>query len=371
MSEINWYNIENIEELDTPALVIFPERVKENIRLLTGMIDDRTRLRPHVKTHKTVEVTKLLLEAGIQKFKCATIAEAEMLALSGAKDVLLAYQPVGAKFLRFLTLIQHFPQTQFSCLVDALEIGQNISETAGEHQLTIPLFIDLNTGMNRTGIIPEKAFSLFLALQKLPNITIAGLHIYDGNIRDFELEVRRENCDKAFEPVELLVQKIQQEGFPAPKIVAGGTPTFPVHAQREKVECSPGTFVYWDKGYESSFPEQAFLTAALVISRVISIPDSNKICLDLGHKSIAAENDLSRRVFFLNAPDLKFIGQSEEHLVLETPENHTFKIGDVFYGLPIHICPTCALHERGYVVEKRKLNGVEWKVISRDRKINY
>src|SRR4051794_34995793 len=103
-----WYEIENVELIDTPALIVYKERVEENIRVLLSMIDDPKRLRPHVKTHKTKEVSQLLMQAGIYKFKCATIAEAEMLALVEAPDVLLAYQPFGPKLQRFATLIKAY-----------------------------------------------------------------------------------------------------------------------------------------------------------------------------------------------------------------------------------------------------------------------
>src|SRR5215212_7481829 len=119
MKEPDWYLITNIEEVDSPALVIYPERVKKNIALIKTMIDDVKRLRPHVKTHKTKEAAELMMEAGINKFKCATIAEAEMLALVNAPDVLLAYQPVGPKLKRFITLIKKYPFTKFSCLADS------------------------------------------------------------------------------------------------------------------------------------------------------------------------------------------------------------------------------------------------------------
>src|SRR5580700_12067983 len=109
----SWYEIENMDELDTPALVVYPERVKQNIARAIGMVGDAARLRPHVKTHKSPAVTRLMMDAGIRRFKCATIAEAEMLAVEGAPDVLLAYQPVGPKVDRLVKLIRRYPGTKF------------------------------------------------------------------------------------------------------------------------------------------------------------------------------------------------------------------------------------------------------------------
>jgi D-serine deaminase-like pyridoxal phosphate-dependent protein len=111
------------------------------------------------------------------------------------------------------------------------------------------------------------------------------------------------------------------------------------------------------------------LTAALVLSRVISLPSDTKLCLDLGHKSVAAENEITKRVYFLNAPELKAVGQSEEHLVVEAGAGHHYRVGDLLYGLPIHICPTVALYERAITVNDHMANG-EWKIIARDRKIS-
>src|SRR3954462_5467386 len=114
----DWYIVNDIDKVDSPALLIYEDRVIENIRILLSMIDDVTRLRPHVKTHKSKEVALLMMKSGISKFKCATVAEAEMLAMANATDVLLAYQPVGPKLNRFVELIKRYPATTFSCLID-------------------------------------------------------------------------------------------------------------------------------------------------------------------------------------------------------------------------------------------------------------
>src|SRR5258708_38289506 len=125
---MDWYVITNVDEVYGPALVVYPDRVKENIRLAVEMVGDPARLRPHVKTHKSPEATRLMLEAGIRHFKCATIAEAEMLALAGAEDVLLSYQPIRPKAVPFATLIRKYPATQFACLLDNLRAAAHIAE---------------------------------------------------------------------------------------------------------------------------------------------------------------------------------------------------------------------------------------------------
>ena len=157
-------------------------------------------------------------------------------------------------------------------------------------------------------------------------------------------------------------------GLPEPVIIAGGSPSFSIHCKRKSIECSPGTFIYWDAGYSDLCPEQKFVPAALVITRVISLPFAGKVCTDLGHKSVAAENDITKRVVFLNAPEVKVVSQSEEHLVFETGTDHRFKPGDILYGLPYHICPSVALYERVITIENGKITG-EWMNVARDRRI--
>jgi len=364
---MNWYTIKDVDNIDSPALVVYKDRVEYNIRNVLSMVKDPAQLRPHVKTNKMLEVCKMMRNSGIRKFKAASIAEAEMLGMAGAEDVILAYQPVKPKFLRLLKLIDAYPGTKYSCLVDNLESAHMFSELVCD---SITVFIDLNVGMNRTGIKPALAYDLFKELQNLPGIEFKGFHAYDGHIRDYDLAERIDHCNRDFKEAEELRNKIQAEGHSLPLLVAGGSPTFAIHSSKQNTECCPGTFIFWDKGYHDALPEQDFQYAALVLTRVISLPAEDKICIDLGHKSIASENDLQKRVYFLNHPDLKPLGQSEEHLVIEVAKGHNFKIGDILYALPIHICPTVALYDRAVIINDGEVCET-WKVIARDRQINY
>lgn len=365
---MNWFTIKNIDAIDSPALVIYKERVQENIRLLIGMVNGNVEhLRPHVKTNKISEVCSMMMAAGITKFKCATIAEAEMLAMLKAPDVLLSYQPVGPKANRLATLVEKYPSTHFSCVIDNMYAAEHLSKVFTEKKLVVDVFIDLNTGMNRTGILPAHATQLFEAANLLPAIKVVGLHAYDGQIRDTDVNLRKVHVDNGFSKVMILAATIEAISKQPLKIVAGGSPTFPMYAERNDVECSPGTFVFWDWGYKHTMPDEPFEYAALVITRIISIVDEHTITTDLGHKSVAAENPFPR-VHFLNAPEVTPISQSEEHLVTKVADSSLYKIGDVLYGVPVHICPTVALYERAAVIENNMAID-EWKVIARDRKI--
>lgn len=334
------------------------------------MAGDADRLIPHVKTHKTAEIVEIQLEAGISKFKCATIAEAEMIAAAGGKWILIAYQLVGPNIDRLFKLRSLYPDTQFASLIDNVETAALLNEKSGEANLVSEIFIDVNNGMNRSGhITDEDILALYRLISKLANLKIAGLHIYDGHIRDAEFDERKVNSDKAFSKVAPLLD-IARKDIDNLIIVAGGSPTFNVHALQNDVYLSPGTNVLWDYGYGDRFQDQPFLHAALVLTRVISKPAPGIITIDLGHKAVAAENPVESRFRILNLTGYTVSSQSEEHGVLKVSDEvwNKTSIGDVLYALPYHICPTVALHDFATVVQDGNVLD-EWKIIARNRRI--
>ncbi len=365
----HWFEIRNAAEVDSPALIVYKDRVLNNIRHLKNKVTNVAVLRPHVKTNKMAEVCRMMMDEGISKFKCATIAEAEMLGSIGARDVLLAYQPVGPKISRLLRLVREFRETRYSCLIDSLHAAEQISGIFHSSSERIDVYVDLNIGMNRTGIKPSDALQLISAIRQLNGISLVGLHAYDGHISDADIELRMQRVDTAFQEVISLSQGITAKHRLEMKIVAGGSPTFSVHSQREDFECSPGTFIFWDWNYRRLMPEEPFEYAALVLTRVVSIVDEQTVCIDLGHKSVAAENPLPR-ISFLNAPDAVPRSHSEEHMVLTVPDAGRYSPGDILYGVPVHICPTVALYERAVVVENNSAVA-EWEVTARDKKIKF
>jgi D-serine deaminase-like pyridoxal phosphate-dependent protein len=360
------YKLTDDTGIDSPALLVYPSKIKANIEKAIAFANGVSRLRPHAKTHKTPDVARLQLEAGINKFKCSTIAEAEMLAMTGAKDILLAYQPTSVKATRLLELCHTYPDVSFSCLIDNENSARVISDIFAER--TLDIYIDLNVGMNRTGTKPENAQDLYLMVKTLPALRIKGLHAYDGHIHDRDPVIRKQKAESILSQVEELRESLEMEHKETVKIVMGGSPCFPFYAEARDVETSPGTFVFWDQGYTEMLPDLDFDLAAMLLVRVISVVNSTTICLDLGHKSVAAENPLPR-VYFPEHPEVRVISQSEEHLVVEVTDSTEYNPGDIWYGVPYHICPTVALYETLHVVEDHAVVA-RWEVIARDRMIS-
>lgn len=364
----DWFTVRNAGEVPSPALLLYPERVRENIHRMIRVAGGTGRLRPHIKTHKLAEVVRMQLEEGITKFKCATIAEAEMAAGAGAKDVLIAYPVVGPNPGRLLELVKAFPGAVFSCVADDASAVQLLARTFSDSGRTLDVLLDVDCGQHRTGIEPgAEAMRLYRLTATSPGLRPGGLHVYDGHIHEPDLAERTKRCAAAFSPVNAFRRELLSAGLPVPRLVAGGTPTFPIHAKHDSFECSPGTCVLWDFGYAEKFADLDFLVAALVLTRVVSKPGANRLCLDLGHKAIAAENP-PPRVRFLNHPDATAISHSEEHLVVESPQAGRFAVGDCLFGVPRHICPTVALYSEATVICDGRATE-RWRIPARERRL--
>lgn len=363
---MEWYKVENEELVDSPGLLIYKERVKSNIDKMVSSVDHIGRLIPHIKTNKMGEVINMLGEAGIKQVKTATIAEAELAATAGMDFVLIAHQLVGPKIKRFFQLKEAFPSCEFATIVDDKDIVQQVSAEAEATGLVVSVFLDVNNGMNRSGLELDSALTFYQSLYRTPFVLCKGLHVYDGHHGQPEISDRKSAIMTSFSEVESLAKDIENVGLPKPTIIAGGSPAFSVHRDVTDRIVSPGTTILWDWGYHEKCREQSYDFAALVLTRVISKPTSGIITVDLGHKAIAAENPIHNRVRFLNLGNYELISQSEEHGVIKTDEWDRIKVGDCFYGIPFHVCPTVNLYDRAHIIENRAWTQT-WQVKARDR----
>jgi D-serine deaminase-like pyridoxal phosphate-dependent protein len=364
------YAIDDVSSIFSPALIFYEDLIRKNIAEVIRLAGSPDRLRPHVKTHKTREIVRLEQEAGITKHKCATLAEAEMLASCEAADVLIAYPLVGPNTRRLARLMWKYPRTRFSALVDHPQPAQVLSEAMAAEGLKLDVLIDVDVGQHRTGIPPgDSALALYEQVDRSRGLRPAGFHVYDGHNHQESLDERRTAVEALLGPVLALRAAAEKKGLAVPRLVCGGTPTFAVFARMELrgLECSPGTFVLHDHGYGSKFAELAGITpAAVLLTRVISRPSPTRVTLDLGYKAVASDPPAGKRCVLLDVPDYTPGLQNEEHFVIETPAAERFAPGDVVFAIPTHICPTCAMHQRAYVVEGGRVTGT-WDIAARDR----
>lgn len=356
-----------LAEVDTPVLVVDRDIVAANIEAAILYAGGARFFRPHVKTHKTLEVAQMQCQAGISKFKCATIPEAEMLGMAAAEDVLIAYQPQGPKVNRVIQLVKKFEDTKFSVLVDNKISAGEINKRLQSENIILDVFIDVNNGNHRTGVSLDGVQELAKLIHGYSHLSLKGLHCYDGHIRMSDIDDRKSAITEASLGVFELRATISKELDISLSLVMGGSPSFSIHKDHPDVEASPGTWIFWDARYADDYPEQPFAKAAVLGTRVISQIDSYTYCLDLGHKSVASEMSFPR-VVFVDQPETKQIGHSEEHMVVKVEKEDALEVGQLLLAYPIHICPTVALYDHYQVVVDNQIVD-EWKVIARDRKI--
>ncbi len=362
------YALRDPSELLSPGVLVYRNLVRQNLQGMIAMARGADRLRPHVKTHKMAEIVRMAESMGIRKHKVATLAEAEMVAAAGGADVLVSYPLIGPNLKRFTNLVRGYRNTIFRATVDDPDSARALSAAVAGLDRPVPVLVDLEIGMGRTGIEPgESAAELYALVDRLPNLVADGLHAYDGQIHDTDVAERRKVTQVGIERVLALRDRILKLGMAVPRLVLGGTPTFPIHAELDVpgVECSPGTTVLHDDSYSSRYPDLNFTPAALLLTRVVSHPRPGRLCLDLGHKAVAADPS-GPRARFLDIDDARPVMHSEEHLVIETPQADRFPIGTAMLAIPTHICPTVALHRRAYVIEDGAVVG-QWEVTARDR----
>jgi D-serine deaminase-like pyridoxal phosphate-dependent protein len=367
------YPLLDAGKLPSPAFLIFSELLDSNLRAMLDIAGDASRLRPHCKTHKMAAVTKKLVDLGVAKHKAATIAEAEMLAAAGTSDVLLAYNLVGPNIARFVQLVQTYPEVRFAATVDHPAPLRAFDEALTEAGVTADAVIDIDPGRNRTGVaLGEPAAELCKQLLTCQSLKLGGFHLYDGHRHESDLSERERLVRDFWEQTRGAIDVLARQGIAVPKVICGGTPTFPIYAEIDDplIELSPGTCTFHDAGYGEKFPDlAAFRPAALVLTRVVSRPTASRVTLDMGTKAVASDPPLGQRVVFPRLPDAKQVLHNEEHLVLETDQAGEFAPGDWLLGIPRHVCPTSALYSSADVIQNGRVID-EWEVTARNRKLH-
>lgn len=368
------YHIADPDQLLSPGFVVFRPLVAANVDRMIVMAGDPARLRPHCKTHKTAEIVQLQADRGITRQKAATLAECELLARAGCRDVLLAYQLVGPNIDRALCFLQTYPQVRFAATVDCEAAVERLSAALSQTHLSMELYIDINPGRDRSGLrAGEAAAALYQRIARSPGLTPAGFHVYDGQHQQSDLAARSAAVAAEWTAIVALRDAVVAAGAPAPRLVCGGTPTFPVYAAMTDpaIELSPGTCVFHDAGYDEKFPDlRVFTPAALVFTRVVSRPTARRVTFDCGTKSVASDPPMGQRVVFPDIPDATQVLHNEEHLVVETATADRWRVGDWTLAIPRHVCPTTALHRDLYVIDDGRLVG-NWTVAARDRVLSF
>ena len=237
----NLYTFEGQQDIVSPQLVYYPAIIRENIRKMIDIAGGAARLWPHIKTHKMAEVVQMQIEAGIDRFKCATIAEAEMAAKAGAKHLTLAYPLVGPNIKRFAALQAAFPEVEFFAIGDDTEQIRKLGQTCKANVL-----MDVDMGQHRTGVPLDKVEAMYREWNTLPGIVMRGMHCYDGHRHESSVQEREVATAPVDKQIEEIKARLKADGICCEILIMGGTPSFPVHAEMTGEFLSPGTCVIQD-----------------------------------------------------------------------------------------------------------------------------
>lgn len=363
--------VAGLEAILTPALVVDLDAVRQNIaatlRLLGG---DPNRWRPHLKTAKLGLIMRTIREQGVAQAKCSTTLELETACQEGFRDLLLAYPVTGPQVEVVKRIAAAYPDRSISVLVE------DAAMVAPWRGSGIGLFIDLNSGMDRTGMLldgHEEVIGLARGITG-SGLRFAGLHYYDGHASGFTASEAQGLVHAGYDRLLALVKRLASAGIPAPEVVTAGTPAFPyARVYRGFTEAgtihrvSPGTVVYNDRRSLEQLPADAgYRPAALVLATVVSHPGPHRFCTDAGHKSVSAD---------AGDPTCEVIGHSEytprhpseEHLPMDVPAEAPLPPrGQLLWLLPSHVCPTVNNFDHAVIVSGGKFQGVE-RVTARGR----
>ncbi|HYL63711.1 MAG TPA: alanine racemase [Candidatus Methylomirabilis sp.] len=374
LQEFAWderYRVPDVDDVLTPALVVYPGIIESNIARTLDLVEGNgDRWRVHVKTAKLAYTLRLLVERGVRNFKCATTLELLESCRSGAKDVLYAHPAVGANARRVSEIATDFPNVRISVLA---ENEEQIAQWRGSR---VGVFLDINPGMNRTGVEQshaEEVVRLVRAIREA-KLEFRGLHYYDGQYGGLEERERSAAALAGYDRLLEIVDDIERSGASVPEVITAGTPTMPsslayagFRGKKFVHRVSPGTVVYNDATSLAQLPRECgYQPAVLVLTRVVSRPHAGMITCDAGHKAVSADAGVPT-CLAVGHPELTPLSPSEEHLPMAVAEGSAGpRVGDTLYLMPRHVCPTVNNFDCALLVRNGHIESVE-KVSARGR----
>ncbi len=352
------YVINQPAAIHTPRLIVFQHKVHANIDTMRHLLKsvnpalDLHHLCPHVKTHKSIRMTKMLLDAGVTFFK-SSLNEIDMLVQSGATKIFVAYPLLKRDAELVADYIIDYPHIQFFVQLSRPEHVDILSKISREKNINWHYYVDVNVGMNRTGLAIEQAFDFYQSLHEKPFFTFAGLHAYNGHIHHKKINDRRHASRKSMAQLKKALQQFRDNGVNVPNCIVAGTPSFVPdvefwhqHSMQTDIFYSPGTWIYFDSVSNEMMPN-TFDYAAVILTQVIDKPTSTTVTLNLGHKRWAVDQG---PVDTFSVPGMKVVSKSEEHTVVTS--SASLSIGDYVMMVPRHVCSTVNLWEYTVIINK-------------------
>lgn len=349
------------KDIDTPALCIDIDKMERNIKKMADFFRDLpANVRPHFKTPKTPAIALRQIQAGAQGITCAKVSEAEVLVKAGVKDVLIANQVVTPfKINRLLDLLS---EADVKVAVDSEDNVRELASRAGARGLELGCLIEINVGLPRCGVTPEKAVELAKLIAGLPGLKFRGVMGYEGHVVAVEDRKQREDgCKKSMEILVRARDLIKAAGLEVEIVSAGGTGTYEISGTFPGVtEIQAGSYVMMDTKYDKL--DLGFEKAVTVLATVQSRPVENMIIIDSGMKVMTYEFGWPELIGVKNTR-LAFLSEEHGHLLIEG-DPPDLNIGDKVELYPSHICTTVNLHDRLYACRGDSVEDI-WPIAAR------
>jgi 3-hydroxy-D-aspartate aldolase len=332
------------EDIQTPCFTVSEQGVLDNLHATARACGGVGRLMPHVKTHRSGWIVKLLLGEGVQAFKAATATEVAMVLAAGAPKVVWAYPSANKANIRaVIAAAGALPSASVGALVDSTAGLAAWSEALAASAIrpdNLKLIVDLDPGMGRTGVpLTQAALELAHDVQSLGRF--GGWHVYDGHIQGRDAAVRRERIGEVMRRVASLVDSGATAGL-CSELIAGASYSFDVWPASLATYVSPGSWTYSSSQHDTELPEFGWKPSAYVLATVIA-RKGNTATLDAGAKAISPDKPLTERFRW----DGKILMMSEEHVVVE---NDDLEVGERVLLLPRHACTTAYLYDKALVL---------------------
>ena len=355
--------------VETPAVVVDWQTVQANVSRVAALASERKiLLRPHIKTHKLVELARLQIAEGAVGITVAKLGEAEVMADPGITDILVAYPIVGrSKVTRLIDLAE---RVRISVAVDSVEAATAISRAAAERAICLPALVEIDTGLRRCGVLPGRAaVALAQALADLPGLKVMGIITHEGHA--YSADSLAEATISAADAMAETASMFAESGLPVDVVSMGSSATASVGMGRPWVnEFRPGTYVFNDRTQVALGAATLGDCAATVLTTVVARTSAGEAVFDAGSKVFSSDRmivPVPPPTFgqVVGHPEWQVVRLSEEHGILDGPHIGTLAIGDRVSVVPNHICPVVNLFDRVTVVDGSQVSS--WPVDARGR----
>lgn len=344
----------------TPYVKIDDLKVNKNIKNMVNSLSKyNIKHRPHVKTHKSVELAKLEIENGAIGISCATLTELEIMAAGGIKNILLAFPLIGEPQWEKLYQILNKYDFEFTTIIDSEEGLTGLNLIGERLNKKINVYIDIDSGGHREGIQSENVLNFANKILETEWINLTGLFTYFGHIYQYKIE---DHAKKSKEEANILLshkKMLEENGIQIENLSGGSTVSSNNPEQLAGItESRAGNFIFYDMnavhlGLVS--PEECGLR---VVAKVVSKPIAGKLTIDAGSKALTTDNPLKGDAYgyVISHPELKIVNLNEEHGFIEYDSDEIdINIGDNIEIIPNHACVVSNLYNKVFLFEGNKL----------------